>query len=157
VVAALAMIVVLTATSCAQFPLFKRRDAHMARRDLIGLSRGEVLYCAGQPDEVYAEGSREYLTYIGKTPEEIEIEADAAALAQAEAEAAEKGEELPPEFYEELEEKTAKRPKDRDVCVATFVLRHDLVERLDYSSVAGRIVAKMERCYDVIEDCLTLM
>ena len=156
-VAVLAMVVVLTATGCAQNVLVKRRDAHLARRDLIGLSRGEVLQCAGQPDSAMAEGPREYLTYIGKTPDELEAMRDAEELARAEAKAAENGEELSAEFYEELEETAAKRPKDKEICVATFVLRHDLVERLDYSSVAGRIVAKMERCYDVIDDCLTLM
>ena len=80
-----------------------------------------------------------------------------ADLAEAEAEAAADGRELPPEYYEELEETKHKRPRDKEICVATFVMRHDLVERLEYSSVAGRIVSKMERCYDVIDDCLTLM
>jgi hypothetical protein len=155
--AVLGLVVIISATGCAENILMKRRNAHLARRDLVGLSRGEVMHCAGAPDSAYFNGPREYLTYIGKTPAEIEAEADAADLAEAEAEAAADGRELPPEYYEELEETEHKRPRDKEVCVATFVMRHDLVERLEYSSVAGRIVSKMERCYDVIDDCLTLM
>lgn len=46
---------------------------------------------------------------------------------------------------------------DSAICVATFVLRHDVVERLEYSTLAGRLVRQIENCYGIVDDCLTLV
>jgi hypothetical protein len=46
---------------------------------------------------------------------------------------------------------------DSSICVATFVLRHDVVERLEYSTLAGRLVRQIENCYGIVDDCLTLV
>ena len=46
---------------------------------------------------------------------------------------------------------------DSSICVATFVFRHDMVERLEYSTLAGRLVRQIENCYDIVDDCLTLV
>jgi hypothetical protein len=46
---------------------------------------------------------------------------------------------------------------DSAVCVATFVLRNDVVERLEYSTMSGRLVRQIENCYGIVDDCLTLV
>ena len=46
---------------------------------------------------------------------------------------------------------------DSSICVATFVLRNDVVERLEYSTMSGRLVRQIENCYGIVEDCLTLV
>ena len=119
-VIALVMIVIVAVTGCAENMLVQRRTAYLARRDLVGLSRGELISCAGQPAGSHMEGSREYLTYVGELPEK-------------------------------------ENAKDSEVCVATFLLRDDRVYRLDYTSISGRLVSKMEHCYDMVEPCLSLM
>jgi hypothetical protein len=44
------------------------RRAHLARVDLAGLSRSELLACAGEPVRVQHAGEWEYLTYISPLP-----------------------------------------------------------------------------------------
>jgi hypothetical protein len=41
----------------------------------------------------------------------------------------------------------------RTTCVGTFVLRRDVVERLDFTSPAGRLPSKWERCAPIVENC----
>jgi hypothetical protein len=53
-----------------------------------------------------------------------------------------------------MEDETA---TDSAICVATFVLRNDVVERLEYSTTSGRLVRQIENCYGIVEDCLTLV
>lgn len=42
-----------------------RRQAWVARTDLVSLSRDALLACAGPPDSSESSGSREYLHYVG--------------------------------------------------------------------------------------------
>ena len=46
------------------------RRAHLAREDLTGMSRAEVVSCAGQPVEVQYAGSWEYWIYV--SPEQTQ-------------------------------------------------------------------------------------
>lgn len=44
------------------------RKAHMAREELVGMTRDEVLRCAGDPARAQQQGSREYFSYISGEP-----------------------------------------------------------------------------------------
>jgi len=116
-------VLALAAGGCAESRARQAQLAHQARRDLVGLSRGTVVECAGQPREAHMEGAREFMTYVGEKP----TTADPASQT------------------------------DSAICVATFVFRHDQVERLEYSTMAGRLVRQIENCYDIVDDCLTLV
>jgi hypothetical protein len=117
-------VLALAAGGCAESRARQAHLAHQARRDLVGLSRGSVVQCAGEPREAHTEGAREYMTYVG---------------------------EKPPAASDPVNQ------TDSSICVATFVFRHDTVERLEYSTLAGRLVRQIENCYDIVDDCLTLV
>ncbi len=46
-----------------------RRQAWVARTDLVSLSREALLDCAGPPDSTELDGAREYLHYVGRPAE----------------------------------------------------------------------------------------
>ena len=115
-------VLALAAGGCAESRARQAHLAHQARRDLVGLSRGAVVQCAGEPRDAHMEGTREYVTYVGEKPA------------------------LDP-----------MNQTDSSICVATFVLRNDVVERLEYSTLAGRLVRQIENCYGIVDDCLTLV
>ncbi len=92
--------------------LKRARLAQEARRDLVGLTRGALIECAGEPDLREMAGDREMLSYLSDT---------------------------------EIDPHTT--------CVGTFVLRRNLVERLDFASPAGRLPTKWENCAPIVENC----
>jgi hypothetical protein len=58
----------LFAASCTPGQAMLGRQAHNAREDLVGMSRDELLHCAGQPVGDQQQGSWEYLSYISSPP-----------------------------------------------------------------------------------------
>lgn len=97
-----------------------RRQAWVARTDLVSLSRDALLACAGPPDSLESGGSREYFRYVG-------------APAGGET-----------------------RSSDKSICVATVVLRHGSVDRVDYTTPGGRIATAPELCLERLRPCLTV-
>jgi len=106
-------VLVLVAAVCAGCEAAERaRFAQNARGDLLGLTRDDLIACAGEPFRVTRIGDREMMTYIADQVED-----------------ASKG------------------------CVGTFVLRRNLVERLDFTSPAGRLPKSWSVCADIVADC----
>ncbi len=59
------VVLILSATGCAALDRAKLADR--ARTDLVGITRGDLLACAGAPDKRLASGDREYFTYVVQT------------------------------------------------------------------------------------------
>jgi hypothetical protein len=60
------LILVVAAGACSTARLSRR--AHRARVDLEGLSRDDLIACAGEPVRIQEAGAWEYLTYISSLP-----------------------------------------------------------------------------------------
>jgi len=61
-----AVVLAVGSWSCSTAKLSRR--AHLARVDLGGLSRSDLLACAGEPARIQHAGGWEYLTYISPLP-----------------------------------------------------------------------------------------
>ena len=66
VVLPIAIMVAVVTGSCSTASLSRR--AHLARVDLGGLPRSELLACAGEPVRVQHTDGWEYLTYVSPLP-----------------------------------------------------------------------------------------
>lgn len=58
----------LAAASCTPGQAVLSRKAHTARENLVGISRDDVLRCAGEPVQATKQGRWEYLSYVSSQP-----------------------------------------------------------------------------------------
>ena len=56
------------ASSCTPGQAVLSRKAHNARENLVGISRADVLSCAGKPGDIKKTGSWETLSYVSGEP-----------------------------------------------------------------------------------------
>ena len=57
------------AASCTPGQAVLSRKAHLAREELVGTPREDMLRCAGEPARIQQQGSREYWSYISGEPQ----------------------------------------------------------------------------------------
>jgi len=65
---ATALLLGTTLPACTPGQTLLSREAHTAREKLVGLSRADVLRCAGEPHRVQHADKWEYLSYLSREP-----------------------------------------------------------------------------------------
>jgi hypothetical protein len=103
-----------------------------AQRELLGMSKKELLSCAGTPHRQDRVEDWEYLTYVGGG----NSNGDASAV------------QTPPS--------TAPGPRasNQPYCEATFLVKDGVVARVNYQSRTGGVTTKGEPCEFLIEKCV---
>lgn len=117
----LALLLTLLSGCAAQ----RTEQARRAPGELTGLTKPELLHCAGQPARVEKTPGGERLVYAGRTP-------DYACPAQ----------------------KLVSGPSPQRECQATFTLSGGRVTALDYANPAGGPFTLSDQCAFLVERCL---
>jgi len=110
----------------------QRADVAMfAQTELVGLSKAEILACAGKPARTVSASDAESLVYIGG--------GDGAAAGNVKP-GSEAG--------------TGSAPSGEKYCEVTFVLRRGYVEKVTYGGPNSGAFAQGEQCAFVVQKCL---
>ena len=116
-------------TACARYE--RAAVAERAKTELIGLSKAELLACAGVPHRRYQEGDLEIFTYSASA-DSVGVGVVTGASPQI-----------------------AVGAMRRRYCEATFALRNNRVERVSYAGRTGGLLTKGEQCGFVVENCVS--
>ena len=107
--------------------------AKRAKKEMIGMSKFNLLACTGVPMRSAVAHGVEYLTYEGG--------GDTDGYAS-----------VHPSGYGRY---TGSYSSDRLYCEVTFVLQNDAVVKINYSGRTGGLLTKGEQCAFVVENCLS--
>ncbi len=102
--------------------------ASRAQTELVGMSKKDLLQCAGVPVRQDRVDDLEFLTYAGGG------DSTTAAVATSDYSAVSK--------------------THRRYCEATFVLKDGLVQKVNYQGRTGGWLSKGEQCAFIVENCL---
>ena len=122
--------VLVLATGCT---IHRANMAKRPKKEMIGMSKVNLLACAGAPMRSAVVHGVEYLTYAGG--------GDTVGYASAH-----------PSGYGSY---TGSYSSHRRYCEVTFVLQNDAVVRINYSGRTGGLLTKGEQCAFVVENCLS--
>jgi hypothetical protein len=110
----------------------RAQTAARARAEMVGMSKGELLSCAGVPVRQDRADGLEFLTYasggdsVGSTVVSQTSPSTAFAVGKS----------------------------TRRYCEATFVLKDGVVQRVNYQGRTGGLLTRGEQCAFVVENCL---
>jgi hypothetical protein len=124
-----AVLVPFLLTGCA---VQRAEVAARAQKNLVGMSKAELLSCAGVPLRQDRAEGLEFLTYAGGG----DVVSQAVVTQTSPSNGVASG-------------KSARR-----YCEATFVLRDGRVERVNYQGRTGGLLTKGEQCAFIVESCL---
>lgn len=125
-------VLALLASVLAGCAVQRAQTAARGRSELVGMTKGELLSCAGVPARQDRADGLEFLTYtsggdsVGTAVASQTSPSTAVAVG-----------------------KSARR-----YCEATFVLRNEIVERINYQGRTGGLLTQGEQCAFVVENCL---
>ncbi len=121
------LLVVLVVSACASTSQENSDLAFHARTQLIGLSRAQILACAGKPERTAVSGESESFTYSASSGETtLMIGAGGSALSNV-----------------------------RHSCEVTYVLRRGYVEDILYAGArTGGTLTPDEECAPIVRTCL---
>lgn len=105
--------------------------AKQAKSDLIGISKADLLACAGAPVRSAKSDNMEVLTYVGGGDSRGSFGA-----------------------YSKKNWTTGSYSSRRRSCEVTFVLIDGLVSKVNYSGRTGGLITKGEQCAFVVENCM---
>jgi len=122
----------LIAIFCSGCAFQRASDAARAKTELIGMTKIELLSCAGVPIRQEKVGNLEFLTYSGG------------------------GDSGGPAFGTAVSPSTVigGSVRFRRYCEATFILNSGVVEKIIYAGRTGPPGASGEQCAFIIENCL---
>jgi hypothetical protein len=109
----------------------RSQDAKEARTKLVGMSRSEIIACAGNPKTTIRDGSREYLAYVAGSPDYDLVLG------------------VKPNEVQKLT--GTARPVN---CKVRFMLRDDVVESVSYTGNTGGLLTRDSACAAVVRRCL---
>lgn len=137
----LAIAAFLLLSGCA---IERAATANQARSDVVGMTKAEVLACAGIPSQTIKEGSTEIIAY--QYQGEVQV------------------------FSSSTGEATATRTSSNTVsasgsgfssgralqrqCTANFVLEGGRVTKLNYSGRTGGLLTQGETCAFIVKNCV---
>ena len=122
------LILVLVLCACASTSLQKSDAASLARPQLVGLSKAEVLACAGQPERTEAGVDSESLSYSASSGETGYAVGTGSSLLS----------------------------KVRRSCEVVFVLRRGYVEDVKYvGEQTGGMLTPDEECFPIVKKCVS--
>ncbi|MFB3109233.1 MAG: hypothetical protein ACE1ZE_07695 [Candidatus Binatia bacterium] len=122
------LIFVVFVVGCA---IHRANLAERARTELVGMSKVDLVSCVGAPVRSGKVGDMEVLTYVGG--------GDTIGFAGGGAGSGVGGGAV---------------ALKRRYCEVTFVLRNDVVEKINYLGRTGGLLSKGEQCAFVVENCL---
>jgi len=126
---ATAIVLIITITGCS----FQRASlATRAQTELVGMTKKDLLSCAGVPIRQERVDDLEFLTYSGGGDSVGVTVATSTSPSTAIA--------------------TSKRT--HRYCEATFILKDSIVQKLNYQGRTGGLLTKGEQCAFIIENCL---
>ena len=102
--------------------------ASRAQSELVGMSKKDLLMCAGVPVRQDRADDLEFLTYGGGG------DSTTAAVATS--------------------QRTAVSKTARRYCEATFVLKDGVVQQVTYQGRTGGLFSKGEQCAFIVENCV---
>lgn len=109
----------------------RAETAKRAQAELIGLSKADLLACAGAPVRVASSSNTEVLTYIGGGDSTIIGGGAASTTGGGVATAL------------------------RRYCEVTFVMRGGRVEKVNYAGRTGGLITEGEQCAFVVQNCVS--
>jgi len=129
--------VILTAICLAACAKYQRASiAGRAQREMAGMSKRDLLVCAGVPIRQQQVDDLELLTYAGggdtTTATTGTSQQTSATTAQH----------------------TSVSTTARRYCEATFVLKDGVVQQVNYQGRTGGLFSKGEQCAFIVENCL---
>jgi hypothetical protein len=107
------------------------KTAHIAKTELIGMSKGELLSCAGVPDKAMSSNGSEYLSY--RSGGETSYSANTIYGYNA----------------------TTFINSKYKFCDITITLKNDKVQSVKYSGQTGGLLTQGEQCAYVLENCVS--
>ena len=126
---AIAVVLVVSFSGC----IFQRAGlASRAQTELVGMSKIELLSCAGVPVRQERMDDLEFLTYSGGV-DIFGAEVDT---------------------YTSPSTATATGKRTYLYCDVTFVLKDGVVQKVNYKGRTGGLLTKGEQCAFVVENCL---
>lgn len=108
----------------------RAETAKRAQTELVGMSKGDLLACAGAPVRSASSGDTEVVTYVGGG-DSIVAGGGAASSAGGGVAAIQ-----------------------RRYCEVTFVLRSGRVKKVNYAGRTGGLVTEGEQCAFVVQNCI---
>ncbi len=102
-----------------------------ARQAMVGMSKAQILACAGTPRTIVHDGDAELLTYSIATRDADLL------LGRA------------PTYAEQVT--GTARPRD---CRVTFLIRDNVVQSVSYRGNTGGLLTQGDACYPIIRHCL---
>ncbi len=116
----------LALAACASTSIRDSDAAFLARAELVGLSKSQVIDCAGKPESVETKGEKESLSYSASSGETtLVMGAKSTLLANA-----------------------------RHACKVVFVLRRGFVEDVEYvGERTGGMLTPGEECLPIVRKC----
>lgn len=122
-------IIAVLLTGCVQTRSERADIANRAKQSLVGMSRRDLLSCAGVPTRQATDGATEFLTYVGGGDSEgVAVMPSGSSVAVA--------------------------SSHRRYCEATFVIENGAVTKVNYAGRTGGTSTKGEQCYFIVEDCV---
>jgi hypothetical protein len=109
----------------------RSQDAKEARTKLVGMSRSELVSCAGKPKTAIRDGDREYLAYFAGSPDYDLVLG------------------VKPNEVQKIT--GTARPVN---CKVRFMLRGGNVESVSYTGNTGGILTRDSACASIVRRCL---
>ena len=107
------------------------KTAQVAKTEMIGMSKGELLSCAGVPDKAMSSNGTEFLSY--RSGGETSYSANTIYGYNA----------------------TTFINSSYRFCDITITLKNDKVQRVSYSGKTGGFLTQGEQCAYVLENCVS--
>ena len=126
-----ACLAVLALSLLAACTLGRSQDAKEARTKLVGMSRGEIIACAGKPKTAIKDGNLEYLAYYAGNPDYDLV--------------------LGVKPTEVQKITGTARPKN---CKVRIMLRGGNVESVSYTGNTGGLLTRDSACAAIVRRCL---
>ena len=112
--------------------VFQRaRTAQSAKSALVGLTKDELLSCAGVPTRSERVNGREYLTYVGGGDSRGSIVS-----------------------RRDGSDRVSVYSTQQRYCEATFILKDGVVQKVFYRGRTGGLLTEGEQCAFIVEGCL---
>lgn len=108
----------------------RAETAKRAQTELVGISKGDLLACAGAPIRTASSGDTEVFTYVGGGDSVIAGGGGASSAGGGVA------------------------TVQRRYCEVTFVIRSGRVEKVNYAGRTGGLVTEGEQCAFVVQNCI---
>ena len=109
----------------------RSQDAKEARTKLVGMSRAEIITCAGKPRTTIRDGNREYLAYFAGSPDYDLVLG------------------VKPNEVQKIT--GTARPVN---CKVRFLLRDGNVESVSYTGNTGGLFTRDSACAAIVRRCL---